>query len=47
MLFGDLLSHDAKIAGTIWHGKTLDFKPDVEGESKKNERNGENVVGNQ
>ena len=47
MLFGDLLSHDAKIPGNNLAWKDIGFMPDVEGESKKNERNGKNVVRNQ
>ena len=47
MLFGDLLSHDAKIAGNNLAWKDIDFMPDVEGEPKKNERYVENVDGNQ
>ena len=44
LLLGDLLSHDAKIPGNKLVWKDIDFMPDVEGESKKKERNGENVV---
>ena len=47
LLLGDLLSHDAKIAGNNLAWKDIDFMPDVEGESKKNERYVENVVRNQ
>ena len=47
LLLSDLLSHDAKIAGNNLAWKDIGFMPDVEGESKKNERNGKNVVRNQ
>ena len=47
LLFSDLLSHDAKIAGNNLVWKDIGFMPDVEGESKKNERYVENVDGNQ
>ena len=47
LLFGNLLSHDAKIAGNNLAWKDIGFMPDVEGESKKNERYVENVDGNQ
>ena len=46
MLLGDLLSHDAKIPGNNLAWKDIGFMPDVEGESKKNERYVENVDGN-
>ena len=45
MLLGDLLSHEAKIAGNNLAWKDICFMPDVEGEPKKNERNVENVSG--
>ena len=45
LLFSDLLSHDAKIAGNNLAWKDIGFMPDVEGESKKNERYVENVSG--
>ena len=35
------------LPGTNLAWKDIGFMPDVEGESKKNERNGENVVRNQ
>ena len=44
LLLGDLLSHDAKIAGNNLAWKDIGFMPDVDGESKKKERNVENVV---
>ena len=47
LLLGDLLSHDAKIASNNLAWKDIGFMPDVEGESKKNERYVENVDGNQ
>ena len=47
LLLGDLLSHEAKIAGNNLAWKDIDFMPDVEGESKMNERYVENVDGNQ
>ena len=47
LLLGDLLSHDAKIPGNNLAWKDIGFMPDVEGESKKNERYVENVDGNQ
>ena len=47
LLLSDLLSHDAKIAGNNLAWKDIGFMPDVEGESKKNERYVENVDGNQ
>lgn len=47
LLFSDLLSHDAKIAGNNLAWKDIDFMPDVEEEPKKNERYVENVVRNQ
>ena len=47
LLFGDLLRHDAKIPGNNLAWKDIGFMPDVEGESKKNERYVENVDGNQ
>ena len=47
LLLSDLLSHDAKIAGNNLAWKDIEFMPDVEGESKKNERYVENVVRNQ
>ena len=47
LLFGDLLSHDAKIPGNNLAWKDIGFMPDVEEEPKKNERNVENVVRNQ
>ena len=47
LLLGDLLSHEAKIAGNNLAWKDIDFMPDVEGEPKKNERYVENVDGNQ
>ena len=45
LLLGDLLSHDAKIPGNNLAWKDIGFMPDVEGESKKNERYVENVSG--
>lgn len=45
LLLGDLLSHDAKIASNNLAWKDIGFMPDVEGESKKNERYVENVDG--
>lgn len=47
LLFSDLLSHDAKIASNNLAWKVIEFMPDVEGESKKNERYVENVDGKQ
>ena len=47
LLLGDLLSHDAKIPGNNLAWKDIGFMPDMEGESKKNERYVENVDGNQ
>ena len=47
LLFGDLLSHDAKIPSNNLAWKDIGFWPDVEGESKMNERYVENVDGNQ
>ena len=47
LLFGDLLSHDAKIPSNNLAWKDIGFMPDVEGEPKKNERYVENVVRNQ
>ena len=47
LLLGDLLSHDAKIAGNNLAWKDIEFMSDVEGESKKKERYVENVDGNQ
>ena len=47
LLFGDLLSHDAKIPSNNLAWKDIEFMSDVEGESKKNERYVENVSGNQ
>ena len=46
-LLGDLLSHEAKIAGNNLAWKDIGFMPDVEGEPKKIERYVENVDGNQ
>ena len=45
LLLGDMLSHDAKIPCNNLAWKDIGFWPDVEGESKKNERNVENVDG--
>ena len=45
LLLGDLLSHDAKIPGNNLAWKDIGFMSDVDGESKKNERNVENVDG--
>ena len=45
LLFSDLLSHDAKIAGNNLAWKDIGFMPDVEEEKKKNERYVENVDG--
>ena len=45
LLLSDLLSHDAKIASNYLAWKDIDFMPDMEGESKKNERYVENVDG--
>ena len=47
MLLGDLLSHEAKIAGNNLAWKDIGFMPDVKEKKKKNERNVENVDGNQ
>ena len=45
LLLGDLLSHEAKIAGNNLAWKDIGFMPDVEEEPKKNERYVENVDG--
>ena len=47
LLLGGLLSHDAKIPSNNLAWKDIGFWPDVEGESKMNERYVENVDGNQ
>ena len=47
LLFGDFLSHDAKIPSNNLAWKDIGFMSDVDGESKMNERYVENVDGNQ